>query len=114
MRFRIPARAFGLVLLASFAAPLARAQGVHVSFSPASVVVGAGSGFDVDVVVPGAGSGFNGFRAVLDFDPAELTFVPASPTSLQQGSYMTGACGNTFHQFAATSDSLDITDVLLC
>jgi len=114
MRFRLPARALALVLLVAFAAPAARAQGVHVTFSPPSQVVGAGSGFDVDVIVPATGSGFNGFRARVTFDPSALTFVPASPSSLQQGAYMTGACGNTFHQFAATTDSLDITDVLLC
>src|SRR5258708_37707859 len=103
MSFRFPTRALALVLLATLAVPTAGAQGVHVSFSPPSPVVGAGSGFDVDVVLPGAGSGFNGFTALLRYDPAELTFVPTSPTSLQQGAYMTGACGNTFHRFAATS-----------
>jgi hypothetical protein len=90
------------------------AQGVHVRFSPVSQIVGAGSGFDIDVVVPDSGAGFNGFDARLIFDPLALTFVPASPNTLQQGSYMTGACGNTFHQFSAASDSLAITDVLLC
>jgi hypothetical protein len=114
MSFRLPTRALALTLLVTLAASTARAQGVHVSFSPAPQVVGAGSGFDVDMVVPGAGSGFNGFKALVLYDPAALTFVPTSPTSQQQGAYMTGACGNTFHRFAATSDSLDITDVLLC
>src|SRR5439155_8134694 len=37
-----------------------------------------------------------------------------SPTSLQQGSLMTGACGNTFHRFIAGAGADTITDVLLC
>src|SRR5262249_43588707 len=36
------------------------------------------------------------------------------PTSAQQGSYMTGACGMTFHQFTAGADTCNATDVLLC
>ncbi len=106
-----------LVLVAlglALASPRARAQGIHASLSPHVQYVGAGSGFDVDLVVTSAGSAFNGFKGVVRYDPALLTFVPTSPTSLQQGSYMTGACGSTFHQFSQTGDSLNVTDVLLC
>src|SRR5258708_12701412 len=109
MSSRFPTRALALILLATLAtlaAPTAGAQGVHVSFSPAPLVVGAGSGFDVDVVVPGAGSGFNGFRALVRYDPAELTFVPPSPTSLQQAAYMTAASANTLPLLAAPTNSL--------
>jgi hypothetical protein len=92
----------------------AAAQGVQVGFTPTHQVVGAGSGFDVELRVTAAGSTFNGFEARVRFDTSQVTLVPASPTSAQQGSYMTGACGTTFHQFVAGADSCDATDVLLC
>lgn len=105
-----------LAMAATFAAlprPSA-AQGVHMGFVPTQQFVGAGSGFDVELRVTSAGAGFNGFQARLRFDPARVTLVPASPTTAQEGSLMTGACGMTFHQFSAGPDSCDITDVLLC
>jgi hypothetical protein len=37
-----------------------------------------------------------------------------SPTSLQQGSLMTGVCGQTFHLFQSGASSASFTDVLLC
>jgi hypothetical protein len=102
------------VLLLVAAVSTSNAQGVHASLSPTTQYVGAGSGFDVDLVVTTSGSTFNGFKGVVRYDPAKLTFVPTSPTTLQQGSYMTGACGSTFHLFSQTGDSLNVTDVLLC
>ena len=52
------------------------------------------------------------------YDPSALTFLPASPLSLQQGCLMTGgcssACGTTFHVFSAAGDSLRTYDGLLC
>lgn len=94
------------------------AQGVNVGITPASHTVGLDAEFDLDVTVTQAGSPFNGFDATVTFDPAALTFMALSPTSLQQGCLMTGACsaacGNTFHRFAAAADSLAITDILLC
>lgn len=100
-------------VLLALTSPRAEAQ-IHASLSPTTQFVGAGSGFDVDLRVTQAGSPFNGFKGIVRYDPSNLTFVPGSPTSLQQGSYMTGACGNTFHLFSQTSDSLNLTDVLLC
>jgi hypothetical protein len=108
--------AVGLMLLA---APLpGAAQGIHVGITPAAPTVSPGSEFDLDVSITVAGASFNGFDATVSYDPAALTLIPQSPTTLQQGCLMTGgcstACGTTFHSFAAAGDSATITDVLLC
>ena len=103
-----------LALLAlALSAPRAQAQ-IQLGFAPNPQFVGAGSGFDVSLRVTATGAAFNAFEAVLEYDPAVLTFVPTAPTSLQQGSAMTGACGSTFHLFQAASDSLSMTSSLLC
>src|SRR5262249_45547425 len=63
-------------------------------------------------------SAFLGFHAVVDFAPAALPLLPASPTTLQQGCLMTGACsaacGNTFHTFTAAGDTAAMSDILIC
>jgi FlgD Ig-like domain len=97
---------------------LVRGQGVHVGILPATQNVALNAEFDVEINVTQAGSAFNAFETTISYDPAALTFMPAAPTSLQQGCLMTGtcsaACGNTFHHFTAAGDSLIISDVLLC
>jgi len=105
---------FTALALLALAAPAAPAAGIDLALSPHLQYVGAGSGFDVELRVTTAGSPFNAFEAVLQYDPAVLTFVPSAPTSLQQGSAMTGACASTFHLFQATGDSLAMTSSLLC
>jgi hypothetical protein len=87
---------------------------VRIAVSPETLFVSPGETFTLELRVPVAGSSFNGFDAVIGYDPAFLTFLPTSPISLQEGSSMTGACGNTFHVFSAAGDSLVITDILLC
>jgi hypothetical protein len=86
--------------------------------TPASQVVQPGAGVDIEFTVTVADSMFNGFDANVSFDPAALTLVPAAPSSLQQGCLMTGgcssACGNTFHWLTTATDSMSVTDVLLC
>jgi len=108
--------AVALALLAS--SRPAGAQGVHVAVTPAAPTVSPGAQFDLDLTVSPAGSSFNGFDITVSYDPAALTLVPLSPTTLQQGCLMTGACsaacGNTFHRFDAAGDSAAISDVLLC
>lgn len=116
---RIPAlRWLPCALLMLAATGPARAQGVHAGLAPASQFVSPGAGVDVEIDVTQAGSPFNGFEAVVAYDPAALTFVQASPVSLQQGCLMTGgcsaACGNTFHVFSAAADSLKANVGLLC
>lgn len=97
---------------------IASAQGVQAALIPASQNVSPGSDFDLEIDVTQAGSPFNGFEAVVSWNPAALTFVQASPVSLQRGCLMTGgcsaACGNTFHTFATAGDSLKTNLSLLC
>ena len=114
-------RIASFVLMTLFLLPAAArpAQaGVDVAVLPAAQTVTPGSVFDLTIEITQAGSAFNGFEAIVEYDPAALTFLPRSPISLQQGCLMTGACsaacGNTFHQFQAAADSLTINDVLLC
>lgn len=91
---------------------------ITVGLTPSTQTVTPGTDFDVFIDVTAAGAAFNGFDIVVGYDPAALTFVPLSPTSLQQGCLMTGACsaacGNTFHRFGAAADSITVSDVLLC
>src|SRR5215471_11182355 len=100
-----------LVLMVALAA-------ISVGLTPSSQTVGPGTDFDLFFDATAAGSDFNGFDVVVSYDPAALTFLPLSPTSLQQGCLMTGgcsaACGSTFHLFSAAGDSLSASDVLLC
>jgi len=109
-----------LFALAIAMCALARPAGarVDVALTPESQSVVPGSDFDVFVDVPQAGSSFNGFRMVLRYDPAALTLLPTAPTTAQQGCLMTGscspACGQTFHAFTATADSIVVSDILLC
>jgi flagellar hook capping protein FlgD len=109
----------GLLLGGGFAALPARATaGVRLAVIPGTQTVPPGAFFDVELDVTVPGSAFNGFDAVVSYNPAALTFQPASPLSAQQGCLMTGgcsaACGQTFHDFHAAGDSLAITDILLC
>ncbi len=95
-------------------ASAAWAQGVRVALMPASQTVSPGAEFDLEIDVTEPGSPFNAYDAVLAFDPQALTFLPMSPLDLQEGSYMTGACGETFHRFAYAADTLVISHALLC
>ena len=95
-------------------AAVAGAQGVHVQLAPGTSEVAPGAVFDLDLVLSQAGSSINGFDAVIGFDPAALTFIPLAPISQQQGTLMTGACGNFFHRFTPTTGQLSIADVMLC
>jgi len=101
-----------------FAASPALAVGVSVALGNSPLAVNPGDEFDLDLRVTDTQALFNGFDAVITYDPAALTFIPAAPPSAQQGCLMTGvcsaACGNTFHIFSAAGDSLKISDVLLC
>jgi hypothetical protein len=97
---------------------VSQAQGVQAALLPASQNVAPGSEFDIEIAVTQAGSPFNGFEAVVGYNPSALTFLQASPVSLQRGCLMTGACsaacGNTFHVFSAAGDSAKTNLGLLC
>ncbi len=119
IRARTPISTGGGVPLAALLLLLAGpARALTVAVTPPESSVAPGAGFDVSLSVVVADSAFNGFDAVVQYDPAALTFVQASPVGNQQGCLMTGqcsdACGNTFHVFHAAADSLAIADVLMC
>lgn len=111
---KILAMGLALLLWSAWTGPAAAA--ISVALSPALQTVAPGGDFDVRVEIPSAGSAFNAYDVVVQYDPAVLTFLPQSPTSLQQGALMLGGCSpaSTFHLFAAAGDSLSITNSLLC
>ncbi len=90
------------------------AAGVLLAVSPDTLTVAPGATFTMELRVPVAGSLFNGYDAVVEYDPAVLTFLPRSPLALQEGPDMKLACGNTFHYFRAAGDSLSVSHSLLC
>lgn len=106
----------GLCLAMSIAAGAgtALAAGIHVGIVPASSSVPEETEFDLEIAIVLADANFNGYDAVVEFDPAMLTFLPTAPTTLQEGTLMTGACGNTFHRFTAADDSMVVNHVILC
>lgn len=114
MSFRRLVRPALFLALLVLQTPAATAAGVHVALTPALSEVDPAEELTLEFTVTEADAAFNGFDAVVEYDPAMLTFLPTAPTSLQQGAIMTGACGNTFHLFAANGDSLAFTCVLLC
>jgi hypothetical protein len=114
MKHRLLATVAAAMVFALGLPDTARAQGVSVALSPASQTVAPGAQFDVDLFVTQAGSAFNGFDAQVSYDPSVLTLLATTPTTLQQGTLVTNACGNTFHRFLAGASTDTITDVLLC
>ena len=115
---RVPGWILAIALVVLAGPESARAQGIHVALMPFQQNVAPGAEFDIEIDVTQAGYAFNGFKAVVTYDPAALTFLPSSPLSLQQGCLMTGgcsgACGNTFHSFTAAADSLVANNVTIC
>ena len=110
----LPALLLALLALVACAGVSAAATGVKVALQPALTSVSPGDTFYLDINVTRAGSAFNGYTAVIGFDPSVLQFLPTSPLSQQEGALMTGACGNTFHQFTAGASQLGIDHSLLC
>jgi len=95
-------------------APASWCTGVDVSLISTNSIVIAGSEFEIILFVPHPGDAFNGYDATISWDPAALTFVPTSPLSLQEGDYMTSACGATFHYFKQYTDHAQIGHSLWC
>jgi FtsP/CotA-like multicopper oxidase with cupredoxin domain len=93
--------------------PVAQAS-VTIALQPATQTVAPGAEFDLSIVVTESGSAFNAFDAIVGYAPAALTLIQLSPVSLQEGTLMTSACANRFHQFRPGTDRDTITDVLLC
>jgi len=90
------------------------AADVHVSLRSSSNTVKPGSEFKVTLRCTEAGEPFNGYDATITWDPAALTFIPTSPSSLQEGNYMKNACGATFHWFQQNADNVRIGHSLWC
>jgi hypothetical protein len=86
---------------------------IYIAITPTDTTVTPGGTFDMHLRVTQAGLGFNAYDAVIEYDPAALTFVSMSPLA-QEGSLMRGACNNTFHRFTAAGDSLVIAHSILC
>ena len=111
MRF---ARAFVPLLLVLVMAGAASAAGIHAAITPALIQVQPNDLFSIDFVITEADAQFNAFDAVIEYDPSVITYLPVTPSALQQGDLMTGACGSTFHLFTAAADSLAFTSAILC
>src|ERR1044072_3790842 len=82
-------RTFALVLAAAMAlATQARAQGVSARLRGTSPTVAPGATFTVYLEVGAGGPAFNGFDATIGYDPAALTLLPPSASSLPGGSHL--------------------------
>jgi hypothetical protein len=114
-RFRaaIPLALAAAIGLSAAPSPL-QADGVTAALLPTGETVTPGAEFDLVLQCTEAGALFNAFKTVVSWDPAALTFVPFSPPSLQEGSYMKDACGGTFKVFGqgASTDTVEVA--LLC
>ena len=102
------------IALACLPPPSAHASGVTVAILPDSGFVSPGSEFTLELSVTAPGDSINAYAAVIEYDPAVLTFLQASPLSLQEGVYMKTACGNTYQNFTSAGDSLTIAHSLMC
>jgi len=120
----VPARAWLIAFVALCAtAVFVRADGIHAALIqdtvavdplPDTLVVQPGDPVNLQLYVTEPGRAFNAYDTVIGFDPAALTFLQTSPLTLQEGAYMKGGCGSTFHYFLAAPDSLTISHSLLC
>jgi hypothetical protein len=114
-RGALPALGLAVAVTLACLLPLpAHASGVTAALLPDSALVDPGSEFTLDLWVTAPGDSFNSYDAVFEYDPAVLTFLQTSPPTLQQGAYILGACGNTFHVFTSAGDSLSVQQSLLC
>jgi FlgD Ig-like domain/Cohesin domain len=87
---------------------------VSVALVPSTTTVSPGTTFELSIRVTQAGSSFNAYQAIVHYDPTAVTFIPASPLSLQEGSYMTQACGETFHWFTSGTTEVGMVHSILC
>lgn len=108
----LPAAVTGCVLTAVFAT--GAAADVAVSLAPSATTVAPGAEFEVRIRVTQAGSIFNTYNADIVYDMSKLTFLQAAPLSLQEGAYMTNACGNTQQFFNTTGNLIHVSHSLLC
>jgi hypothetical protein len=110
-------RALGSAVVVALACLLplpAHADGVTVALLPDSGYVSPGSEFTLELWLTEPGDSINAYEAVIEYDPAVLTFLQTSPLSLQEGAYMKTPCGNTYPNFTSAGGSLTIVQSLLC
>jgi hypothetical protein len=114
-RFRaaIPLALAAAIGLSAAPSPL-HADGVTAALLPTGKTVTPGAEFDLVLQCTEAGDLFNAFKAIVSWDPVALTFIPLSPPSLQEGSYMKDACGNTFGVFGQGASTDTVSDALMC
>src|SRR5881409_2410479 len=114
MNWMKPTSKVWIGVVAVLGAAPAAASGVHVNFGGNAIAVPPGGEFMVQLRVSQADAEFNAFDAEVDFDRSRLTSVALSPVSDQIGPVMSGACGQTFHQFIQHPNYLEIHLGLLC
>jgi hypothetical protein len=112
-------RVLGLAVALALACLLplpAHASGVTVALLPDSGFVSPGNEFTLELWLTEPGDSISAYAAVIEYDPAVLTFLPTSPLDLQQGAYMKlpPACGNTWHVFTSAGALLTIEHSLMC
>lgn len=114
-RGALPALGLAMTIALACLLPLpARAAGVNVAILPDSGFVSPGAEFTLELRLTVPGDSINAYEAAIEYDPAVLTFLQASPLSLQEGTYMKAACGNTTCFFTSAGDSLKISHSLMC
>ena len=111
----VPGWAVAITVALACLLPLpAHASGVTVALLPDSGFVSPGSEFTLELRLTAPGDSINAYDAVIEYDSTVLTFLQASPLSLQEGAYVKTACGNTFPYFTSAGDSLVISHSLMC
>jgi hypothetical protein len=111
----LPAMGLAVAIALACLLPLpAQASGVIAAILPDSGFVSPGSEFTLELWLTEPGDSINAYDAVIEYDSTVLTFLQASPLSLQEGAYVKTACGNTFQNFTSAGDSLTIAHSLMC
>lgn len=113
IRFNALVLTIAVSLLTSSIA-LADATGMNVHLVPSASTVAVGSEFELRVRLVDQGLEFNTYGIALAYDPQALKYVEVTPISLQEGAYMTQACGSTFHSFTPEPTDVRISHSLLC
>lgn len=82
---------------------------VTAALQPSAGTVQVGQNFVVTLRVTQAGSGFNTYQTIIHWDPAKVSLQGNA-----QGSYMTGACGATFHWYSIGTTEIGVVNSILC
>jgi hypothetical protein len=100
---------FALLVL-PLSSPMARdVEEFHAYLLPDTSRVAVDSLVGVRFEVDETAHQFNGYKVTIHFDPNIVHF-----DSVEEGSLMTDACGNTFERLTMTDSTVTYTDILLC